>query len=177
MSPRSITQKAKKHFALLYLAKQEGFLCEIWVACRPQAAEHSGVSRNALGRGLGVLMDRSADRGSVRLERPAAPLTPALSDLLSRGTSPAAISRTGLQNGSKPALSGEAAKLTRPMAFRLSFALIAADVALVSLGMLMAVRTPSALPGWMGSLIGATAVLLGAWLAWLALWVRGLSRP
>ncbi len=177
MSPRSITQKAKKHFALLYLAKQEGFLCEIWVACRARAAEHSGVSRNALGRGLGVLMDRSADRGSVRLERPAAPLTPALSDLLNRGASPAVTSRPGVQNGSNPATPGEAATLTRSMAFRLSFALIVADMALVGLGILMAVRAPSALPGWMGSVIGATAVLLGAWLAWLAYRVRGLSQP
>lgn len=63
------------------------------------------------------------------------------------------------------------------MAFWLSFALIVADMALVGLGLLMALRTPSTLPGWTGSLIGALAVVLGAWLAWLAYRVRGLSQP
>lgn len=122
-------------------------------------------------------MDRSAERVSARLDRPASPLTPALSDLLSRGASPTGVTPVLERSEDKPPVSGEKPSLSRSMASRLSLALILADVGLVALGLMMAVRAPTSFPSWLASLIGAVAVVLGGWLAWLAYWVRGLSRP
>ena len=111
-------------------------------------------------------MARPTNRVAPRVDRPTAPLTPALSALLSRGTSPPAATRSTAQT-TPPSQSADAS-LPRNLASQLCTALLLADLALVALGGSLVVNLPLSPVFWRSWSCGIGALTLGGWLGWLA---------